>query len=67
MVVGEESGDHGGLLMLLHLRGGGVEFILPELRGSSRMFILSDGCLLLFLILAIRKRLLLMRVMHIPI
>lgn len=67
MVVGKQRGDHCRLLMFFHLGGGRVELILPKFGVPSGMVILSDGGLLFLLILAIRKRLLLMRVMHVPI
>ena len=67
MVVGEQGGDHGGLLMFLHLGGGRVEFILTKFGVPSGVLILSDGSLLFLLILAIGEWFLLVRVMHVPI
>ena len=67
MVVGEQRGDHGGLLMFFHLGGGRVKLILPKFGVSSCVLVLSDGGLLFLIILAIRKRFLFMRMMHVPI
>lgn len=67
MVVGEQCGDHGGLLVLFHLGGGGVKLIFAEFGVPSGVFILSDGGLLFLIILAIRKGFFFMRMMHVSV